>query len=102
MVVYNKNTLLILSPMTFDPFFACGIVGMALILLCFFMSQSGRWSISSVRYDGLNFLGSVLLVIYAIPPLSWPFIILNGIWALVSLKDVFLDIQNYHMSKRKG
>jgi len=87
--------------MPFDPFLALGILGMFLILLCFFMSQSGRWSISSLRYDLLNFVGSALLVVYALPSFSWPFIILNGIWGLVSLRDMFLDIQKMSMSKRK-
>jgi len=76
-----------------DIFFLLGILGMALILLAFFMNQSKRWSQDDLIYDFVNLVGSVLLVVYALPALSWPFIILNGVWALVSLKDVVTDLQ---------
>lgn len=69
-----------------------GIVGMALILLAFFMGQIKRWSQDDLIYDLVNLVGSVLLVTYAIPSRSWPFIILNGTWAAVSLKDVITDL----------
>ncbi len=76
-----------------DPYLILGILGMALILLAFFMSQNHRWSSDSMVYDLVNFVGSVLLIVYAIPPRAWPFIVLNGVWALVSLKDIFGDLK---------
>ena len=76
-----------------DPYLILGILGMALILLAFFMTQTHRWSADSLTYDAVNFVGSAFLVIYAIPPRAWPFIVLNGVWALVSLKDIFSDVR---------
>ena len=69
-----------------------GILGMIIILWTFTMVQSHKWSQDSVRYDLLNFLGSALLVAYALDARAWPFVILNGIWALYSLKDILFDL----------
>ena len=66
-----------------------GITGASLILLAFFLNQTGKWSVGNVKYDFLNGVGSLLMVIYAVLLDSIPFLILNAVWALVSLKDVF-------------
>lgn len=76
-----------------DLFLVLGILGMALILLAFWMNQINKWKNDDLLYDFVNFLGSVLLIIYALPPLAYPFIILNSVWALVSLRDVILDLK---------
>ena len=78
--------------MSSDPFFITGIIGMILILLAFFMVQSHRWSQDDLIYDFVNFLGSLLLVIYGISGHAWPFVILNSVWGLYSLKDVLSDM----------
>lgn len=75
-----------------DIFFLIGITGMLLILLAFFMNQANKWNNDDLIYDVVNLIGSIFLIIYAIPPLSWPFIVLNGVWAVVSLRDVVLDL----------
>ncbi len=68
-----------------------GMIGMLLILIGFFMVQSHRWSQDDLKYDLINAVGSLLLVIYGIEGRAWPFVILNTIWALYSLKDVITD-----------
>ncbi len=75
-----------------DPFLLIGIVGMAFILLSFMMVQTHRWTQDDFVYDFLNFLGSAFLVISAVASHAWPFVILNTIWGLYSLRDVlFVD-----------
>lgn len=69
-----------------------GIIGMSCILSAFLLVQVGYFTPKSLCYELLNFVGSVFLVIYAIPPLSWPFIILNSIWALASLWEMIRRI----------
>jgi len=66
-----------------------GITGASLILLAFFLNQTGKWTSGNVKYDLLNGVGSLLMVIYAVLLDSIPFLILNAVWALVSFKDVF-------------
>ncbi len=75
-----------------------GVVGMALILLAFFMNQTHRWKDDDLIYDVTNFIGGVLMVIYAFILNSWPFLILNGVWSLVSARDIYFDL---HKKKKK-
>lgn len=70
-----------------------GIFGAFIILLAFLMNQTKRWLAESLVYDAVNFFGSGLLVLYAVLTASIPFIILNGVWAVVSLKDIFADLK---------
>ncbi|MFA6424441.1 MAG: hypothetical protein WCV83_03990 [Candidatus Magasanikbacteria bacterium] len=69
-----------------------GIIGAALILLAFVLEQFKIWSSEMLRYDLVNFLGSIILVYYGILIKGYPFVILNSVWALVSLHDVVEDI----------
>jgi len=70
-----------------------GIVGMALILLCFLMNQFHNWKDTSLKYDVINTIGSLLLVVYAFLIKSYPFLILNFVWFVVSFRDCFIDIK---------
>ncbi len=78
--------------MQFDLFLILGILGMLLVLVGFLMLQRHKWTADDTAYDLVNFLGAGLLVVYAIPGRAWPFIILNGIYALYSLKELVTDL----------
>lgn len=73
-----------------------GIAGMLMILVAFALVQSHKVDVDNLWYNALNFVGSAFLIVYAIPPLSWPFIILNTVWALIALKDLL-----FHKRKPK-
>lgn len=86
-----------------DLFLALGIIGMSMILIGFLLINMHKLTADSLLYDVLNFVGSTLLVISAIPPRAWPFIILNSVFALYSLKDIlFSDLRAPHKVIRKG
>lgn len=86
-----------------DIYFLMGIVGMLCILAGFHLIQTHKLTADSLLYDVLNFVGSGLLVIYGIAGSSWPFVILNGVFALYSLYDIVKDLQGTHASKvRRG
>jgi O-antigen ligase len=70
-----------------------GIIGALLILLAFILNQIHIWKDRDLIYDLTNFLGAVLLAIYGVIINGWPFVILNSVWAIVSLRDVVLDIK---------
>jgi hypothetical protein len=76
---------------------AIGIIGMLLILFAFFMNQKHKWSVDTYYFDLFNFLGAYLLGIYAVLIGSVPFLILQVVWALISLKDVI----KYLVGKKK-
>ena len=71
-----------------------GITGATLVLVVFFLNQIHKLSTDSFLYDFVNFIGGLLLLIYAILIASLPFAIINGIWTLASLRDIFVDIKN--------
>lgn len=70
-----------------------GTSGAALILLAFILNQLHYWSDEDLIYDLCNLVGSGLLIWYSLLLDSTPFLILNSIWALVSLRDVFTDLK---------
>ena len=70
-----------------------GIVGAGIILLCFILNQFHVWKDTDIKYDLLNFVGSTLLVVYGILIAGYPFVALNGVWAVVSLRDVIIDLR---------
>jgi hypothetical protein len=55
-----------------------------LILAAFALSQFGRMQPSSLAYLLLNLVGSVILAVLAFVEEQWGFLLLEGVWALVS------------------
>jgi hypothetical protein len=61
------------------------IGGSLLILAAFAASQAGRLPIDSQLYLALNFIGSAILAVLAWIDQQWGFLLLEFVWALVSL-----------------
>ncbi|MDO8505278.1 MAG: hypothetical protein Q7S48_01720 [bacterium] len=70
-----------------------GIAGAGLVLLAFVLNQFHFWKDDEFRYDFINFVGGTFLVTYALLLKSYPFAVLNGVWALVSLRDTIRDLR---------
>lgn len=70
-----------------------GIAGAALVLLAYLLSELGVWSDESVSYDAVNAIGSAILIIYAMLLGSIPFVVLNGAWFLLSIRDGIRDMR---------
>jgi hypothetical protein len=65
-----------------------GLAGTSIILVTFLLNQFGKVSAESRSYDIANAVGSLILVGYAVALDSTPFMILNGVWFIVSFRDV--------------
>ena len=68
-----------------------GFLGLVLILIAFVLNEFHRINANSKSYDVLNAVGAVLLAYYAFALNSLPFVVLNVIWAAVSLRDLFFE-----------
>lgn len=64
---------------------AIQIFGSLLILAPFVLAQTRRLSTDSVAYLTLNMAGSTILAVDAAHGRQWGFLLLEGVWALVSV-----------------
>jgi len=65
-----------------------GVFGAGIILVGFLLNQAGKLTADSWRYDAINVIGSVLLLVYSVLLGSVPFVILNVVWLVVSVKGL--------------
>jgi uncharacterized membrane protein YdcZ (DUF606 family) len=78
-----------------------GTSGALIVLIAFILNQIKKWKEDYLIYDVFNFIGSLLLVIYAIILSSYPFLVLNFIWAALSFRDILVDFKRNSKSERK-
>jgi hypothetical protein len=60
------------------------IIGALLILVAFGAVQFDRMRPDSRLYLVLNLLGSIILAVLAVAASQWGFVLLEGVWAIVS------------------
>ncbi len=60
------------------------VIGALLILTAFAAVQFDRMQPSSRLYLVLNLVGSVVLAVLAVHSAQWGFVLLEGVWAIVS------------------
>jgi hypothetical protein len=60
------------------------IVGALLILAAFTAVQLDRMRPDSRLYLALNLVGSAILAVLAVAAAQWGFVLLEGVWAIVS------------------
>ncbi len=61
------------------------IAGAGLLLLAYGLLQQGRLRREDAGFNWLNLLGSLLLAVVAVVDMRWGFILLESVWALLSL-----------------
>ena len=71
-----------------------GTIGVTLILLAYFLQLRNFFSKDSNAYLLLNFFGALLACISSILISFFPFIILEAVWALVSVASLIKKIKH--------
>jgi hypothetical protein len=61
------------------------VLGALAILAAYAANQFGVIGPSNLSYSAMNFVGSAVLAVIAVVEVQWGFILLEGVWAIVSL-----------------
>jgi len=77
-----------------------GTFGFILLLTAFFLNLSKKIVRNTFVYNGLNFVGSLILMYYAYANNIMFFVILEAVWALISLAFLFRKT-HHHIKHRK-
>ncbi len=80
-----------------EPIEIVGILSAFLTLTAFVGNEYGKLTAESIVYDGLNFIASLGLLLYAAHLGTLPFMITNSVWAIVS----GFDVVKYFWSSKK-
>jgi len=72
-----------------------GIFGLFLILSAYFQLQRRKWTDDYFIYNIFNLFGSIFIIVYSLYTKAWINVVLNMVWACVSLYDILINIKKY-------
>lgn len=67
---------------------AVSLVSAGIVLYAFFLQQQGVWKPTDARYLACNFVGTAVLTVVAWIGSQWGFVVIEAVWAVVSLRGL--------------
>ncbi|MFA6065466.1 MAG: hypothetical protein WCW44_02805 [archaeon] len=77
-----------------------GIAGMVILLFAFTLNVKKHTKRRTILFNSLNFIGAMLLFVYALLIQSQVFMALQLIWAAVAIYFVFSIVKEKHSSSK--
>ena len=74
------------------------VLGSLLVLAGFALAQLGYADQKSLRYLILNLVGSTVLAVAAVVERQWGFLLLEGVWAIVSAVSLIAVLRDRAMT----
>lgn len=62
-----------------------GAIGLALLLIAFYLNASKKIKRATLTYNSMNFFGALILTVYAYLINAFVFLALNAFWTLTAL-----------------
>jgi hypothetical protein len=72
---------------------AVAIVGAIMILVAYGANQAGWLDRTRPVYSALNLVGSVILTVIAWRAAQWGFVLLEGVWAVISVPPLLRGLR---------
>lgn len=69
------------------------VLGALAILVAYAANQFRLINPSNLSYSVMNFVGSAVLTVIAVIEVQWGFILLEGVWAIVSLWGIVIALR---------
>jgi len=76
-----------------------GLFGTSMILIAYLGLQVQYFTHDNIYYDLINLFGALVLTVYAYLSGTVPFVILNVIWSLVAIKDIYFYFKKRYCVK---
>ena len=75
-----------------------GYISAILLLVAYLGVTTGKLKPKSLGYQGLNFIGTFLLIIYSINKGAYASVLLNVVWIMVAMLGLYKWAQNRRKS----
>lgn len=66
-----------------------GFIGVLLILIAYFLNINNKLDSGDITYILLNLIGAILACLASILMKYYPFILLEGVWTIISILALF-------------
>ena len=70
-----------------------GFVGMAFVVIAYFLLQVNKYTIKSIEYQLLNLVGAILLLISLFVHFNLGSFIIEVFWIIITLYGIFANIK---------